>query len=462
VKRLLLLACLGLAGAGLCTQLSAAAFTGSTSTPANTVTVDKLANYFSVTPLNGAVASGDVDSLSLDFGTVASARTFTSVFRVTNVSSATRTATLTLSDVPQVSAVVFASSGGASATLAAGASTTVNVTTSSTVAGRGTGTLRLALSGISWLYRDYSFKLDEAPEAPTAPDVVQLPAGKLDLSWTASTTVTNLAGYDVYRSSGGAYTKLNATPLTDTTYSDTATTDGTTYTYKLTAVTSSLPLLTSLDSSTVTATADATAPGAPTTIALANGGGNGNAYVNGGNAGNLSVSVTLPAGSLATDVVQLTVSNGGNSVSATKAGPAGSGTITFTGLSVSGLGDGTLTLSAKSTDLAGNISSTTGVTVTKDTAAPAAPTATYTDNTNTTADVVAGNAEANATITVTKTSAPTATYSGTASGSGAYTVNVAAINGKPNAPVSVTYTITARDAAGNTSGATTLNYSDTK
>ena len=80
-----------------------------------------------------------------------------------------------------MSAVVFASSGGGSTTLAAGASTTVNVTTSSTVAGRGTGTLRLALSGISWLYRDYSFKIDEAPETPTAPAVVQKPAGRLDL-----------------------------------------------------------------------------------------------------------------------------------------------------------------------------------------------------------------------------------------------------------------------------------------
>src|SRR4029078_12692665 len=127
MKRLVAIACLGLAVAGLCARLSAAAFTGSTGIPSNTGTVDKLANYFSVTPLNGTVASGGVDNLSLDFGTVASARTFSSVFRVTNVSSATRTATLALTNVPQVSAVVFASSGGGSATLAAGASTTVNV-----------------------------------------------------------------------------------------------------------------------------------------------------------------------------------------------------------------------------------------------------------------------------------------------------------------------------------------------
>jgi hypothetical protein len=459
MRRLIAIACLGLAVAGLCARLSSAAFTGSTTIPSNSVTVDKLANYFSVTPLNGTVASGGVDNLALDFGTVASARTFTSVFRITNVSGASRTAVLTLSGAPQISSI-----SPTSATLAAGASTTIDVTTSSTVAGRGSGTLRLGLSGVSWLYRDYSVKIDEAPEAPTAPAIAQKPAGRLDLSWTASTTVTNLAGYDVYRSTGGAYTKLNATPLTGTTYSDTATVDGTTYTYKLNAVTSGTPLLTSVDSSTVSAKADATPPGAPTSIALVNGGGNGNAYVNSGNAGSISVSVTLPAGSLTTDLVKLTVSNGGNSITSTKAGPAGAGTITFTGLNVSGVGDGTLTISANSTDAAGNVGTASSIGVTKDTVAPGAPTANYTDNNNANADVVFGTAEASASIAVTKTApAPTANYSTTANGSGAYTVNVAATPGKPNAgAITVTYVVTATDAAGNTSGATTLNFSDTK
>lgn len=457
MKRLVAIACLGLALAGLCARLSAAAFTGSTTVSSNTVTVDKLANYFSVTPLNGTVASGNVDSLALDFGTVASARTFTSVFRVTNVSGVPHTAILTLSNVPQIASI-----SPTSITLAGGASTTVDVTTSSTVAGRGSGTLRLALSGISWMYRDYSVKIDEAPEAPTAPAVVQKPAGRLDLSWTASTTVTNLAGYDVYRSTGGAYTKLNSTPLTGTTYSDTATVDGTTYTYKLNAVTSGTPLLTSVDSGTVSAKADATPPGAPTIVALTNGGGSGGAYVNSGNAGSLSVSVTLPAGSLSTDLVKLTISNGGNSIISTQAGPAGSGTITFTGLNVSALGDGTLTISANSTDLAGNVGATTSATAPKDTVAPGAPSANYTDNNNNTADVVFGTAEANASIAVTKTSAPTGSYATSANSSGAYTVNVYGTSGKPQASIAVTYTITATDAAGNTSAVTTLNYSDTK
>jgi hypothetical protein len=462
MKRVVAIACLGLAVAGLCARLSAAAFTGSTAIASNSVTVDKLANYFSVTPLNGTVASGGVDNLALDFGTVASARTFSSVFQVRNVSGASQTAVLTLSNVPQISTLAF-SGGGTSISLAAGASATVNVTTSSTVAGRGSGTLRLALSGVAWLYRDYSVKIDEAPEAPTAPAVVQKPAGRLDLSWTASTTVTNFAGYDVYRSAGGAYTKLNSSPLTGTTYSDTATVDGTSYTYKLTATSSGYPLLTSVDSSTVTATADATPPGAPTNVALANGGGAGNAFVNAANASSISVSVTLPANSLTTDTVKVTVSNGGNSIITTRAGTNGAGTISVTGLNVAALGDGTLTISVNSTDLAGNVGATTSIGVTKDTVAPSAPSASYTDNNNSTADVVSGSAEANASITVTKTGpAPTATYPTTASGSGSYSVNVVATAGKPNAQVALTFTITASDAAGNTSSTTTLNATDTK
>jgi hypothetical protein len=39
---------------------------------------------------------------------------------------------------------------------------------------------------------------------------------------------------------------------------------------------------------------------------------------------------------------------------------------------------------------------------------------------------------------------------------------VAIVNGKPNSAIAVTYTVTATDAAGNTSAATTLNFNDTR
>jgi hypothetical protein len=468
MRKLVALACLSLAVAGLFARFSSAAFTSSTAVAANGVTADTLANYFSVSPgtdvqpgTSTAVASGNVNALTLDFGTVPSARTFANVFRITNVSGSTQTATLTLSSVPQVSSAIFASSGSGSVTLAAGASTTLRVATSSTVAGRGAGTLRLGLAGTGWLYRDYSLHIDEAPEAPGAPTAAQKPAGRIDLSWTASTTTTNLAGYDLYRSNGSGYTELTATPLTVLTYSDTATTDGTTYTYMLRAVSSGTPVLNSLDSTTVTATADATPPGQPTGVALANGGGAGGVYVNSSNKSSLDVSVALPAGSLTTDAVLLTISNGAGTVSATHAGAPGAGTVTLSGVNVAGLGDGALTLTATSTDAAGNVSTARSAVVTKDTVAPAAPSAAYTDNNNI-ADQISGSAEANTSVTATKTSpAPTASYSTTADGSGGYSLIVAATNGKPNPAIIVTYAIAATDTAGNTSAATTLTYSDT-
>ena len=84
----------------------------------------------------------------------------------------------------------------------------------------------------------------------------------------------------------------------------------------------------------------------------------------------------------------------------------------------------------------------------------------YTDNNNT-ADQISGSAEAGATITATRTAPlPTSSYSTTSTGS--YSMLVAVTNGKPNPATPVTYTITAHDAAGNTSGVTTLNYNDTR
>ena len=104
--------------------------------------------------------------------------------------------------------------------------------------------------------------------------------------------------------------------------------------------------------------------------------------------------------------------------------------VTFNGINVAGLGDGTLTVSVISTDLAGNVSTVRTATFTKDTVAPGAPTAVYTDNNNV-ADVVSGAAQANASVTVTKTApAPTTAYPTSADGAGAYTVTVAAVNGK--------------------------------
>lgn len=461
MRKLAILACVSLVAVGGGARFTSASFTSSLTVGPNSLTVDQLSNYFSVTPISSA-ASGGVDNLSLNFGTVASARTLTNVFRVTNVSSSTQTAVLTLASVPQITSVVFASSGSTSATLAAGVSTTVTVTTSNTVCGHGSGTLKLGLGGVSWMYRTYGVTIDEAPEAPGTPTVTQKPAGRLDVAWAASSTTTNLAGYDLYRSANGgaSYTKLNSSPLTGLTYSDTSTTDGASYTYKVQALSTDSPALTSLFSGTGTGVADATAPTQPTAVSLTNGGGAGNAYINSGNQTSISVSVTLAAGWLSTDTVTLTVQSGSSIITRT-ASPS-SGTVTFTGIDVSGFGEGAVSLSATSTDAAGNVSGAPTASYVKDTVAPAAPNASYTDNNGATADKITGTAEANASISITETLPNSGSFSGSANGTGSYSINVAAVNGTTGHPIAVSYSVRATDVAGNTSGATAVNLNDTK
>jgi hypothetical protein len=466
MRALFALACLGLVLVGGHAHFSSAAFTASKPVAGNSVTVDQISNHFSATPGSAVqagtstpIASGNVDSLSLAFGTVPSARTFTSVFTVKNVSNATQTATMTLSSVPEISSIVFASSGTTSATLTAGASTTVSVTTSNTIAGHGAGTVKLAVSGLSWEYRVYNLTIDEAPEAPGTLSAAQKPAGRIDLAWSASTTTTNLAGYNVYRSSGGAFTKLNATPLTTTSYSDTTTVDGTSYTYRIRAISSATPALESLDSPTATQTADATPPGQPSAVTLTNGGGSGGAYINAANTGSLSVSVTLGSGWLSTDTVALTLSNG--SASVTKTANPSSGTVNFTGINVSSLGDGTVTMTATDTDVAGNVSTAHSAGAPKDTVAPAQPSAGYVDNSNATADQITGTAEAGSSIAITETVPGSGSFGGSA-GSGSFAITISALAGSNGHQLLYSYSVTATDAAGNTSAAKIVSGSDIK
>jgi len=453
VTLLLPAACASLLVAGLHVHTTAAAFTAQKVVGSNTLTVDKLANYFVVTPgtavqagTSTPVASGGVDTLALVFGTVPKAQTFTALFTIRNVAAQTQTANLTLTAVPQVAL------SATSVTLAAGESTTISATTSATIAGRASGTLRLALSGIGWLYRTYPVSIAEAPEAPPSLAATARAAGRIALAWGASTTTTNLAGYDVLRvSGGGSYTKLNASPLAGTSYDDTvpSTVDGTTYTYKIQAVsTDALPLW-SLDSPTATATADATPPAQPTAVSLTNGAG----WINGGTAATVNVSVSLPAGSLASDTVTVTLSSGGQTVSKTAAATGGAGSVTVSNIDASILPDGTVTIAATSTDLAGNVSTARSTTAPKDTTAPAIASVTYVDNKNPTQDQVIVSTEAGATVTV---SIRGLNPSGTADASGTFTASVGSVK-----TGSGTISVTAHDAAGNASSAGD-SWSDSK
>lgn len=450
-----------LLAAGGLARMSAASYTASLTTGGNAVTADMLSNHFSVAP--GPDASGNVHALAIDLGVVASPGTITGVFTVTNVSGATRTATLAV-DGSQLASAIFAQSGSASATLAPGASSQVSVTTTAVVAGPGTGTVRLGLAGQSWLYRSYSVALDAAPAAPASLTATPKPAADIELSWPESETTTNLAGYNIYRSTGGSWTKRNASPVTATTWLDTSSSNGTQYSYRVRSLSSGAVPRESVDSPTATARADSSAPTRPSSVQLANGGGQGNAYLNSENSASVSVSVRLPSSSVATNVVTVTLSR--NGVTATKTAPAtnGAGTVTVTGIDASALADGTVTISATASDAAGNVSSTRNAAAspTKDTVAPAAPTASYVDRSGQ-ADRITGTCQASATITATRT-VPSAAgpYTTTASSGGSYTVTVARVDGSTWNPITVTYLVTATDAAGNVSAATTLTHDVTR
>jgi hypothetical protein len=458
VRAALVLAALaGLFACAAATRPTAAAFTAS-STATGSYTVDRLGNTFAVAPgsstrpgASAPIAAGDVDTQTLTFGAVPSAQTFASVFTVRNTTGQAQQAVLSLAGAPQLATPVFASTGTPADTIPAGATRTVAIATSSTVAGRGAGTVRLRLGSSTWLYRDYATTIDLAPQAPASLTATPRAVGAIRLEWSPSSTVTGLAGYDVYRRSGaGAYAKLNATPLAAASYDDSATADGTTYTYVVRALTTSGVTLSSLDSPAATSTADATPPAGPTAVALANGGGDGDAWINAANAASVSVAVTLPAGSLASDTITVTLTSGSGSVSKTASG--GAGTVTVTGIDARGIADGTVTISAASIDAAGNSSAARAADAPKDTVVPAAPTAGFSDGNGHQADSISGTAEPNAAIRAVRIlPAPPLTFATTASASGAFEVSVAA-----DKKVSVTYGVYASDGAGNTSPPCTI------
>ncbi len=93
---------------GASVRPTSASFTAGLTAGGNTFTADTLANYFTAVPgtavqpgTSTQVAGGNVDALTLTFGTVQAGGPVVDVFRVTNVSAASRTATLALSGPAQ-------------------------------------------------------------------------------------------------------------------------------------------------------------------------------------------------------------------------------------------------------------------------------------------------------------------------------------------------------------------------
>jgi hypothetical protein len=151
--------------------------------------------------------------------------------------------------------------------------------------------------------------------------------------------------------------------------------------------------------------------------------------------------------------------------------PATAWTVAVSTTGTTGTNSGSIGLSMSSTtgvtDAATNAMAGTGIPFTGqsfsyDTTAPTAPTASYVDNKNSTADAVSGSAEANATITIVESSPTAHTYTGTAAANGTYSVNVDALAGSNGKPLSYSYTVTVTDAAGNVSSVTTVSGSDSQ
>jgi hypothetical protein len=97
-------------------------------------------------------------------------------------------------------------------------------------------------------------------------------------------------------------------------------------------------------------------------------------YINAATRLSVSVQVTLPASSLATDTVHLTLTDSVGTVvtAATQAATAGAGSVTFSGLSTATLVDGTVTATAWVTANTGDSSPTASATLVRDIVAPGA------------------------------------------------------------------------------------------
>ncbi len=207
-----------------------------------------------------------------------------------------------------------------------------------------------------------------------------------------------------------------------------------------------------VDGATLTAPKDVVDPMPATAGAIPSAAGNSADFVAIANESSVSVNVTLPASSVTTDTVTVTLDDGSNSVMGTVAGFNGAGNVTVSGINASSLNESALTLDVLVTDVAGNTSSVfSGMAATKDVSAPADP---IVDPVTTpfvhVTQAVTGTSEADAAIAVTGGASAAAA---TADANGFYTADVSLAVDAVN-----TLSIMATDAAGNPSGAVTVDF----
>jgi hypothetical protein len=296
--------------------------------------------------------------------------------------------------------------------------------------------------------------------APTVASASTAGSTSITVSVTNGPTSPAAAGYRVYPH--GTTTSPACTISTATgSCNVTGVTPGTTSSYD---VYSTLASWISSASSLVSAT---TTPAAPSAVTLL-GGGTGGAYVDAANQSSLGIDVTLPTTSTTADTVHLTISDGTTTITPTvAAGTSGTGTVAFTGINLSTLSDGALTITAWSSDGGGSSTTVTAAPM-KDTVGPA-PTLTtpanhsYVASTTPTVSGAAGTQSADSghsadsttvTVKIYAGATPTGTVLQTLAGtvtSGTWTVTPAALAGTAQYTAQVTQT----DAAGNSATANT-------
>ena len=162
-----------------------------------------------------------VNSTALSFGNVSVSTTAIQTVTLSNIGNST----VSVSNV-SISGAGFDANGlPAGLILAPGQTATLNVTFTPGAAGNSMGSVTVTSTATN------------SPGAITLSGIGLAPiVHSASLSWTAS--ISTVVGYNCYSStvSGGPYTKLTTSLVTDTTYTDTTVQSGNTYYYVVTAV----------------------------------------------------------------------------------------------------------------------------------------------------------------------------------------------------------------------------------
>jgi large repetitive protein len=346
------------------------------------------------------------------------------------------------------------SSGGNTTTVPALAHASMTIVSNPLYAGVIKG--QLVLSSPSFSPMTVQFTADQAPAAPGAVTATPATGGAVDLSWTPSPS-TGVAGYVIQRSDGTAagYQQVGAVTAA-TTAVDQTPADGS-YSYQVVAEAQGTSgMLDSSPGPAATAVSDSTPPGVPALTGVP-------AYLNAaeatpGTAAAYQVTVSVPATSVASDTVTVTLTDGTTTLFHTYPGGFSSQAVAFP--KAYKLADGPLTLSATAADSLGNSVATTPITVTKDTVAPDAPVLPdplpqiTPDNAGAyPLTVTTAAADQGGVVTVTFTDPSGATVTKTATQGAGDTSAAVSADLTSLADGEIAVTATATDAAGNTSAA---------